>query len=193
MSGGYGEGMPLLVLARHAHTVPALEAGTTDVDRPLSPAGRAQARRMGEFLASDAVPGTRLIDTVVASPALRTRTTAEAVAESLPAAPDAAAAAPAEAVRTDAALYGGWIPEWAEALVTIPPDSAGAIIVGHQPTVSAVVAHLADGGASGQVPRFPPSSIAVFRLESWDQLGAPDIAGAARPELIRHFKDDTSS
>lgn len=192
MAGGYGEGMPLLVLARHAHTVPAVEAGTTDFDRPLSPAGHAQARRMGEFLASDAVPGTRLIDTVVASPALRTRTTAEAVAESLPAAPDAAAASEGS-VRTDAALYGGWIPEWAEALVTIPADSAGAIIVGHQPTVSAVVAHLADGGASGQVPRFPPSSIAVFRLESWDQLGAPDIAGAARPELIRHFKDDTSS
>ncbi|HJG79886.1 MAG TPA: histidine phosphatase family protein [Brevibacterium senegalense] len=172
--------MPLLVLARHAHTVPAIDAGTNDFDRPLSDAGLAQARRMGEFLASAAVPGTREIDTVIASPALRTRTTAEVAAGLLPASP---------AVQTDEPLYGGWIPDWAEALVTIPADSAGALVVGHQPTVSAVVAHLTDGGDGDSSPRFPPSSIAVFRLEDWAHLGAPDIAGAARPELIRHFKD----
>ncbi|WP_019157441.1 SixA phosphatase family protein [Brevibacterium senegalense] len=185
--------MPCLVLARHAHTVPAIDAGTNDFDRPLSNAGLAQARRMGEFLASAAVPGTRDIDTVIASPALRTRTTAEVVAGLLPASPADGAGSGTPEVRTDDPLYGGWIPEWAEALLTIPAQSAGALIVGHQPTVSAVVAHLTDGGASGTEPGFPPSSIAVFRLEDWAQLGAPDIAGAARPELIRHFKDQPAA
>ncbi|SMY10902.1 phosphohistidine phosphatase [Brevibacterium jeotgali] len=177
MAGGYGESMPLLVLARHAHTIPAAEAGTDDVDRPLSDAGRAQARRMGEHLATYS-PG---VDTVIASSAVRTIATAEAVAAGI-------GIDPAAVVR-EPSLYNGWVDDWAEAMATIPADASGAVIVGHEPTVSAVVAHVTDGGASGQVPRFPPSSIAVFRLESWDALDAPGVAGAARPELIRHFKD----
>lgn len=177
MAGGYGEGMPLLVLARHAHTVPAAEAGTDDFDRPLSDAGQAQARRMGEHLATYS-PG---IDTVIASSAVRTVATAEAVAAGL-------GIAPARVVG-DPSLYGGWVDDWAKAMTAIPAGAAGAVIVGHQPTVSEVVAHVIDGGASGQLPRFPPSSIAVFRLETWDELGAPGVAGAARPELIRHFKE----
>ncbi len=177
MAGGYGESMPLLVLARHAHTIPAAEAGTDDFDRPLSDAGRAQARRMGEHLAAHAPE----VDTVISSPAVRTVGTAEAVAAGL-------GIAPGSVIR-DPSLYSGWIDEWAEAMATIPEDAAGAVIVGHQPTVSAVVAHVTDGGASGEVPRFPPSSIAVFRVESWEALSAPHVAGAAQSELIRHFKD----
>ena len=177
MAGGYGESMPLLVLARHAHTIPAAEAGTDDFDRPLSDAGQAQARRMGEHLASL----SPAIDTVIASSAVRTVATAEAIASGLGAAPAAVVKHPS--------LYSGWVDAWADAMAAIPADAAGAVIVGHEPTVSGVVAHVTDGGASGQVPRFPPSSIAVFRLESWDDLNAPHVAGAARPELIRHFKE----
>lgn len=168
--------MPLLVLARHAHTIPAAEAGTDDFDRPLSDAGQAQARRMGEHLASYS-PG---IDTVIASSAVRTVATAEAIAAGL-------GIAPAAVVR-EPSLYSGWVDDWAYAMAAIPADAVGAVIVGHQPTVSGVVAHVTDGSTSGQVPYFPPSSIAVFRLESWEQLGAPDVAGSAQPELIRHFK-----
>lgn len=181
MAGGYGEGMPLLVLARHAHTVPALDAGTDDFDRPLSPSGAQQAQRMGEFLAEYAEEVAGAVDTVVASSALRTVETAEAVAAGL-------GLAPSVVVR-DPSLYSGWVTDWAEAMVSIPSDAAGAVIVGHQPTVSEVVAHVTGGHEGGSSPHFPPSSIAVFRLESWSQLDAPDIAGAARPELIRHFKE----
>lgn len=177
MAGGYGEAMPLLVLARHAHTLPADQAGTDDFARPLSDAGRAQARRMGEHLASY----SPAIDTVIASSAVRTVATAEAVAAGLGLA--------AAAVVRDPALYAGRVEDWAEAMAAIPPDAAGAVIVGHQPTAAEVVAHLADGGASGMVPQFPPSSIAVHRLESWEQLGAPDVAAAVRPELVRHFRE----
>lgn len=179
MTGEYGESMPLLVLARHAHTVPAVESGTDDFDRPLSPAGAAQATRMGAFLAGFAADGA--IDTVIASSALRTVTTAEAIASELGMSPSA--------VVQDPTLYSGWLTDWAEAMVSIPEHAAGAVIVGHEPTVSEVVSVVTDGGASGQVPRFPPSSIAVYRLDSWAQLNAPEIAGAARPELIRHFKE----
>lgn len=173
--------MPLLVLARHAHTVPALDAGTDDFDRPLSRSGAQQAQRMGQFLA-DATTGTdAVIDTVIASSALRTVHTAEAVAVGLGMAPSS--------VVQDPSLYSGWVTDWAEAMVSIPTDAAGAVIVGHQPTVSEVVAYVTGGHESESRPHFPPSSIAVFRLESWSQLDAPDIAGAARPELIRHFKE----
>lgn len=169
MAGEYGGSMPLLVLARHAHSSPA-RAGQSDFDRPLSAEGLVQALRLGEHLAPEP------IHTVIASPALRTRTTAEAVV--------AARGLDPAALRTDPALYAGGLQEWIDAFALIPEESPGAVVVGHQPTVSGVVAHLADGGATGWVPSFPPSSIAVLRLDSWEQL-----TGAVRPEYILDFAD----
>lgn len=133
---------------------------------------------MGEFLAGFTAGTDPVIDTIIASSALRTVQTAEAVAGGV--------GLPASAVVQDPSLYSGGVTDWAEAMVVIPAEATGAVIVGHQPTVSEVVAHVTGGTES---PHFPPSSVAVFRLESWAQLDAPTIAGAARPELIRHFKE----
>ena len=100
------------------NTIPAAEAGTDDFDRPLSDAGQAQARRMGRaraFLAP-------AIDTVIASSAVRTVATAEAITSGLGAAP--------AAVVKDPSLYSGWVDAWADAMAAIPADAAEPLIVG---------------------------------------------------------------
>ncbi|WP_101650136.1 SixA phosphatase family protein [Brevibacterium ihuae] len=148
--------MPVLVLARHAK---AARPPVADVDRPLTEAGEIEAARAGEHLAG--LPLTHL----VASAALRTVQTGEAVVAAL-----GRAAGPAgrEAPRllTDRALYESGIEYWLEVIRTIPAEAPGAYIVGHEPTVSAVIGHLCPG--FGVPERFRPSSIAVFDLPSWD-------------------------
>src|SRR5690554_1087672 len=63
-----------LILLRHAHAEPAL-AGQSDLDRPLSPDGHAEAGAAARWLLEN-----RLVpDCVLCSPARRTRETLEAV------------------------------------------------------------------------------------------------------------------
>jgi phosphohistidine phosphatase len=67
--------MKILVM-RHAAALPRQAAGVNfDIERPLAQAGRAHARKVGATLqAAGLVP-----ETVIASPAVRTQTTAELV------------------------------------------------------------------------------------------------------------------
>lgn len=150
--------MPLLVLARHAFTPSAPASGTTDFERPLDATGLAQARRMGAFLAAFAAGEGRPLDTVIASAAVRTMQTACAAAEGL--------GMDAEAVRPDRALYNATAAEWEEAIATIPARASGALVVGHQPALMDIVA-----ARSGvwPLPGLRPSTVAVFRLDSWEQ------------------------
>lgn len=149
--------MPVLIFARHAH---ASHDPGPDFDRPLTAEGREEAQRAGAFLADQP------IDCVIASSAKRTTETAQLIARELKSQPE---------VRTDDALYQAEVLDWREAVATIPPESTGALIVGHSPTVADAV-----GEFSGRpVDRFRPSSIAVFELGSWDDLGgvlpAPEV------------------
>lgn len=156
--------MPHLVLARHAT---AARPPMADFDRPLTAAGSAEAAAAGEHLTR--YPLTHL----VASAALRTVQTGEAVARAL---------ADAPVLHTDRALYEADIDAWLEVIATIPETATGAYIVGHEPTVSAVIGHLCP--ALGVPQRFRPSSVAVFDLPHWG-LAPGDYP---MPE-IRNFKD----
>lgn len=152
--------MPTLVFARHAHA--SHEPGP-DYDRPLTQEGRDEARRAGEFLAD--LP----IDCAIASSARRTAETAQLIIEQLNAEPQ---------LRLDDALYQAQVLDWREAVATIPPDAQAAIVVGHNPTVADAVVEL-----SGQpVEKFRPSSIAVFKLDSWEEA-----AGILPQPQIRDF------
>ena len=145
--------------------VPAAEAGTDELSTgPSATPVRPRPGRMGEHLASAPHPA---IDTVIASSAVRSITTAEAITAVWRRHPPTVGEGPGH-------RYSGWVDAWAECDGPRPADAAGAVIVGHEPTVSVV---LTDSSASGQVPRFPPSSIAVFRLASWDDLNAPHVSG----------------
>jgi phosphohistidine phosphatase SixA len=125
-----------LILVRHAHSDP----GLPDELRPLSARGRDEARALGERLAAERP------DLVLASPLLRARETAAAIAK----------AAGAE-LRVDERLAPG---AGAEDLVAAV-DAAGATVVavGHQPDCSEIAAALGAGERD-----FAPAGFAEITL-----------------------------
>lgn len=68
-----------LYLLRHAHAGDPSEWATDDAQRPLSRRGKRQAERLAQFLAERGFAP----DTIVSSPKLRARQTAEILADSI--------------------------------------------------------------------------------------------------------------
>jgi phosphohistidine phosphatase len=111
-----------LILWRHAEAVVERE-GLADLDRALTPKGERQAQRMADWINHRLAHSTRII----ASPALRCQQTAKALARPFKTvdaiAPDASVEAVLKAAR------------W-------PDSSEPVLVVGHQPTLGLVAAHL---------------------------------------------------
>jgi phosphohistidine phosphatase SixA len=125
-----------LFLVRHAEAAP----GEPDELRPLTPAGRAVARDLGERLA------TEHVDAVVSSPLLRARETAEQIARAASLTPEA-----------DERLAPGATAEDLKAAIADRGDTVVAI--GHQPDCSAIVLVL-----SGRELDFAPGSVHEVQL-----------------------------
>jgi phosphohistidine phosphatase len=125
-----------LFVVRHAEAAP----GEPDELRPLTDAGRAAARALGDRLA------THGLDAVLSSPLLRARETAEAIgrAAGLVAEPDEllAPGADADTVREAVAGRGDTV-----------------VIVGHQPDCSEIVLAL-----SGERVSFEPGAVHEVEL-----------------------------
>jgi phosphohistidine phosphatase SixA len=125
-----------LFVVRHAEAAP----GDPDELRPLTDAGRAAARSLGDRLAEYG------LDTVLSSPLLRARETAEAIARpaGLVAEPDErlAPGADADAVREAVAGRGDTV-----------------VTVGHQPDCSEIVLAL-----SGERVSFDPGAVHEVEL-----------------------------
>lgn len=115
-----------LILWRHADAEPEGEGG--DLQRALTPRGERQAERMAEWLNRRLAASTR----VLASPALRCRQTAGALARGCTTVAALAPGASAEEVLHAA----GW-----------PGAAEPVLIVGHQPTLGSVAALLLTGTA----------------------------------------------
>jgi phosphohistidine phosphatase SixA len=125
-----------LFLVRHAEAAP----GEPDELRPLTPAGRAVARDLGERLA------TEHVDAVVSSPLLRARETAEPIARAASLTPEA-----------DERLAPGATAEDLKAAIADRGDTVVAI--GHQPDCSAILLVL-----SGRELDFAPGSVHEVQL-----------------------------
>ena len=125
-----------LILVRHAHADP----GDPDELRPLSARGREEARALGERL------GATEPDAVLASPLLRARETAAAIAR-----------ASGVELRVDDRLAPGATADD----VLEAAEEAGAIVVAvaHQPDCSEIAFAL----HAGQVD-FPPAGFAEIEL-----------------------------
>jgi phosphohistidine phosphatase len=125
-----------VVLVRHAEAAP----GDPDELRTLTPAGREQARLLGERLRSDGVEP----DAVLTSPLLRARETAVGLGLGEPEAVDALApGASADDVRAAVAGRGDTV-----------------VVVGHQPDCGRITAAVRGGDA----PPFPPAGMQMFEL-----------------------------
>jgi len=173
---------PRLVLLRHAKS--DWPAGVDDLERPLGRRGIADASQAGRELAAIAVP-----DVVLCSPAWRTRQTWGLVEEALKgAASDSGSSGSAEAsgsqplVRFVPALYGASVAELISLLQRVPAGTGTALVIGHEPTMSATAREIA-GPDSAQDDlahlraKYPSSGMAVFRLgRTWAALDAGSAA-----------------
>jgi phosphohistidine phosphatase len=133
-----------LVLLRHGKS--DWSGGEPDHLRPLAPRGRRQVPDSGRWLAEN----VRDIDLVVVSPATRTRETWRLAAAELATPPP---------VRVDDRVYGGSTGSLLDVLRELPDDATTVVLVGHNPGVEDLVAHLTDRW----VP-MPTSALAVIDL-----------------------------
>ncbi|MBX9457411.1 MAG: histidine phosphatase family protein [Rhizobium sp.] len=119
-----------LYLVRHAHAAWGTP-GVSDFDRPLDETGRYEARDVAE----QAVLSGLVPDVLVSSPALRCRQTAHALLDVF------RSVQPLE----DLALYSGG-PDAYFAQIRKHAGRGSLMIVGHNPMVEALAAHLARTG-----------------------------------------------
>jgi phosphohistidine phosphatase len=145
---------------RHAK---AEQVGPTDMERELTPRGRADSAAAGRWLAGRGLTP----DHVVVSAATRTRQTWESLAE--------AAGWDSDAT-IDRGLYAAG-PETALDLMRSSPDDATTLVViGHNPTVAHLAQLLDDGEGDDDAGRemamgFPTSAVAVLDFEGdWGDL-----------------------
>ena len=144
----------LLHLLRHAHAGDPFEFDGPDEARPLTDKGRAQAGRLGDWLARQRFT----TDLVLSSPKVRALQTAEIVADRL-----------GVAVVLDEGLAVGLDLGGLDALLAAHGDPTRPVLVGHDPDCSEWLAELC--GAS----EIPMRKGAFARLE----VDRPLLPGAA--------------
>ena len=147
-----------LILLRHAHAEPAT-TGQSDLDRPLSPQGLAEAEAVARWLKEQGL----VPDRVLCSPARRARETLESVL----------AAIGYVEQRLEARIYEAT----PGILLDVLAEHRGVkrlLLVGHNPGLESVVALLATG-QSGDHRGMPPASIAVLSIPV-DAATEPGVA-----------------
>jgi len=119
----------LLHLVRHAHAGDPEAWDGPDAARPLSEKGRAQAERLGSYLADIAFR----TDAVITSPKLRAAQTAELMAAHL-----------GVKVELDDRLAGSLDLDTLEAVLADAQDPQRPVLVGHDPDFSELLASLCE-------------------------------------------------
>jgi phosphohistidine phosphatase len=156
-----------LMLLRHAKA--DRPAGVADHDRPLAKRGRADAERVGAYLAAEGL----VPDRVVVSSAKRTRETCERVLAGLGAKPE---------VTEEPRLYEAT----SDAILAVIGEAGGGtvLVIGHNPGIHETAARLAGGGDREGLTRlregFPTAALAVFDLPD----GTAPADRAARLERL---------
>lgn len=161
-----------LLVMRHAKSDRAGESGD-DFARPLAKRGLKDAPRIGQWLlANDLLP-----DHLLASPAVRARETALAVAGAL--------GLPAESVHFDERLYLAGCERLLEVVAEAPAKARRLLLVGHNPGLDELVEYLAEDpparSTGGKL--MTTAALACFETdESWRRLSP---GGARLLQLLR--------
>ncbi|WP_407353576.1 SixA phosphatase family protein [Luteimonas sp. R10] len=150
-----------LILLRHAHAEPAAP-GQSDLDRPLSADGHAEAEAAARWLQQRQL----IPDCVLCSPARRTRETLETALATLGYVDQ----------RLELAIYDA-TPGTLAALVDAHRDVDRLLLVGHNPGLERLAA-LMHSGQSGDYRGIPPGGIAVleFATETAIEPGAATLS-----------------
>jgi len=147
--------LPELLIMRHGKS--DWGAGlASDRERPLARRGEKAANRMGRFLTTVG----QAPEIVLASPAVRARTTAEIAAEA------GKWGTPVEIVDS---FYGGGWTDVVDGVLAHAPSAERILVVGHEPTWSDLVSVLTGGSMVG-MPTAALASIGVIG-SSWSKLG----------------------
>jgi phosphohistidine phosphatase len=142
-----------LILWRHADAREAEgESVEEDLDRPLTPRGEKQARRMAEWLNRFLPDSSRIL----VSPALRARQTAQALGRKL---------------RIVDALAPGASHNQALAAARWPDSREPVLLVGHQPMLGQLAAYLMAGAATLDAPPWSVRKGAVWWLRHRERDG----------------------
>jgi phosphohistidine phosphatase len=151
-------GQHTLLLMRHAKS--GYPPGVADHDRPLAPRGVREAGLAGDWLRAN-MP---VIDSVLCSTATRAQQTLAGTGVDAP-------------VRYVERLYGATPDTMISEIADVADTIATLLVVGHEPTMSAVAiglagAHGTDIGAVERISeKFPTSGIAVLHVAgSWGHL-----------------------
>lgn len=162
--------MKLLTLIRHAKSDWSDEL--YDFERPLSDEGLRDAPLMGEFLNSK----IQKPDLIIASPALRTTTTAEILAEKL--------SYPQEKILFIDELYLCSISEYIEVLIEQSVKIRSIMIISHNPGTTGIVNLL----TNNNIGDIPPCGVAHIELDvyKWEDVepGKGKLTGYYTPEDI---------
>jgi phosphohistidine phosphatase len=167
-----------ILLLRHGHS--ESDPSLSDAERPLSGAGRRDARRLGSLL----VRLELKIDLVVSSTALRARQTAELAAAGT------GAGGGSPELRAEPRLFENKAEGYLQVLRGLPAGAACVLLVGHNPAIRQAAAALLGCGPDGL--RFAPAALACLEApaDDWGLLQAgsctlqwlapPDLAAACR-------------
>lgn len=160
-----------LVIMRHGKAEQS--ATKRDADRALEERGHRDAHAGGLWLAQQGIHP----DLVLVSPALRTRITWHEVAVAF-----ADAGAPVTpAVTYEAGLYDGGISGALDILRAVRPEAKTVLLIGHNPTVSALSQRLDDVRAR-PAGGLRTSGIAVHAVDAdWAQLAAAPLTDEHTP------------
>jgi phosphohistidine phosphatase len=116
--------MKKLYIVRHAQKEDE-QIGTDDYDRVLSPEGVEDAKKMAQYFASKKLP----VDLIVASPASRTKKTAEIFAEVLKY---------RKTIMLNEVLYMAFVNELLETITYTFDTVDSMLLVGHNPSLTAL-------------------------------------------------------
>jgi len=154
--------MPRLLILRHAKA--ASPPATKDIDRPLTPDGRAAATKIGEFLHGEGlVPDLGLV-----SPSRRTRETWDLMQPSLG----------EVAAEFDGRIYAAPAPHLLAILQQVASPAATVLLVGHNPgceDLAQMLVRSGDGEALVAMrQKYPPAALAViaFDGDGWSELAS---------------------
>lgn len=149
--------MKQLTLLRHAKSS-RKDTSLADFDRPLSKRGREDAPRMGRWLRQREVAP----DLLIASPALRTRVTAEVVLEALGLGDDR--------LLFREEVYEADLERLLEVVHVLDDTCDHVLLVGHNPGLTELWNYLSEGKAK-KIPTCGAFSLTMMAA-SWREVGA---------------------
>ncbi len=160
--------MLTLMLLRHAKSSWS-DAGTADLDRPLSPRGKRAAQAMGRFIASENCDP----DVVLCSPAKRARETWKYVAAELKSAP--------KLVVEDTIYDFGNGSRVLDAVRKRGGAARRVMVVGHNPSTERLAVRLAVSGdeklRARMAKKYPTAALAIMVFDAADWSVLADTGG----------------